>query len=1011
MTVTWSLALILSFLAGCGGEEQPPEPAKPIDAVQEPAEVKPEEKRPAPEAGFTVQGETPEWLKASSLGEHAAAVEALVARVVAGEGDAVTLAALLYEARAAGRARQAADALAGATAKAGAEADFHEVAGLLAAAAGGSARPAVEALLGIDRERGAALAVMCGVAAPAGDATDGPALLLAAAGGKGDAAALGVATFNHWRARLAQAQVLRGPEAAKADVLLAELASEGPAQARYEVSMMLAEGSAPSPDRAGHALSAASAAVEAGLPGQAADAVAVAARLHVASASRAEVLASFDAVRDALAGRGFGAAAARVAVSTAWLAATVGEVQRAWDLATATAEWLEGAGLPTADAAWAQADAAWRLRRADFMATAATRAGDRRPWVESARRVLVGDARSAVEGLPRPSADHGLWLCDATLEGALATNRDVGPATRCLREAADELGHLPTRVGVLLRLVEVDGASASAARDELGRMAEGLGAAGAPLSAELAARAWLDGRSPTPPTAAFGTQTAAWTAILTGALPEPVEGEHPLIPWARGRSLVAAGRRGEGIDAWVAAVRALPRLPLTTTTVLYGDAGPRSVTSDLALLAGTDSASALGALAIHDWWNGRLSLEMGLAAGDSPQHALALDERVAFNAARARLDAATLRWLAGLGDEPLAEREAMQQALAKALATPAFSRALPAPSPDWAAVIAALGHTAVFSYRLDPAGGGEAVVVTASAGRVVPLEDTAELQAQVRQFVAQVSGGGPTSPQIGDKLRRQLVDVFQEEITGLGQYLFVPGALWGLPFGALPEQQDGLRHLADIRHIAYTTSLGDLWLEPAEVRPLKYANDFLGLAPFPPDQPDATAATRVPTEVETAMPLYGGGRRVGKVGVEATEAAFLEKAAESRVIHLSDFRVGDGGSIQLADGELTLAEIRGQQLTARLVVLSGDVAGPVAWRQAQAFKAAGAETVVVGSYLLPMTARNKFVATLHEAAVQDTSILAASFDGRRSIITGGYELGEKRTDPSWWSPYMVMMRP
>ena len=143
------------------------------------------------------------------------------------------------------------------------------------------------------------------------------------------------------------------------------------------------------------------------------------------------------------------------------------------------------------------------------------------------------------------------------------------------------------------------------------------------------------------------------------------------------------------------------------------------------------------------------------------------------------------------------------------------ARALPAPLADYPKLRDDMKGLAIFSMRLEP-GGGELVVLTQDKGRVVRIADTKSVLRAGEQLVAalragEASGGAKVTPKLGDSLRRQLIDPFLDDLIGVGRYLIVAdGPLRELSLAGLPEQQQGLRFLADVRTVTQAMTVAEL---------------------------------------------------------------------------------------------------------------------------------------------------------------------------------------------------------
>ncbi len=454
--------------------------------------------------------------------------------------------------------------------------------------------------------------------------------------------------------------------------------------------------------------------------------------------------------------------------------------------------------------------------------------------------------------------------------------------------------------------------------------------------------------------------------------------------------------------------------PWTPVTVQDGRRGP-DFDQDAALLVGHGHQSAAFALlAAHDWWHASSSIQSAFELGDDPSVALPADQRIAYNDAHARVRAQQLRWLAGVGDAPSADLEALVAADASALKDPGFARALAPAAPDYAEVQAGLKGLAIVSYRLGPKN-GEGVVITAdgtAARSLTKVPEVHQAAARLAEALRAAKGGssGDAVATEGNTLRVQLVEPFSEDLTGVGRYLVLADAeLWELSMSVLPEQQTGRRYLADIRTISYANSTGDAWREPGKPAG-RYLPEYLGISKLSSEDSRSDDGTPQPTETENTGRHFDAALRTIVDGGESTDTLFLEKTPNARFIHLSEVGVGDRAAIVLGGGEVQLYQIRELDLTGRAVTINSAVDPAVGRRWAQAFRAAGCETVITTTWDTPASTRSKYVYSFYESLIQHGS-------PSRALLQARQVLREEQTvrgvggDPSWWGGYLVHGQP
>ncbi len=1026
MRQLFPLSLLLLLCACDGGEEAA---VAPVEEVKPQPQVQP---KPKEDAATKLKKQVDAATGLADAGRHGEAVAALEALLEKKADDAGWWRLLGQEAILAGEAAALLDRLDADTAIGGQGASHQRLRAQLALASDrpADALAAAKTLRKTDDEEGAALWVAAwqGLAADQRPELDpaaldptrtGDALVLAATGAKSKRKTLlKDQAPTHPHARLLRARLLE--EVGERDLVagvFADLLGDPDLALRQTAALATATAADDPAVAASHYATAARAATEAHNGAAAGQALGLAVDHYLQSLRPSEALAlatELHAPR-AAAKDTAGGAATGLAVATAALAS--GELQTALSHARAAS-----LGFAEADdtanasaAAWVQAEAAWHLGLGEELADAATRAGDHKAVADALGQVLAGQASEAVDALSKSGLTgvHGVQVLLAAARAASYSSGDtVGLASRAVR-AADAADHLPSRIEARLALenyalAKGSGRTASTARTELGRIAAGLENSAA-LASEVAARAIRAGGSGSFPEGA-PADSAAWTALAGGDVPAATEGENPILGWARARAAAAAGDSAAAYEGYRAAVAASPRHlqgPWTPVSILDGGAGA-GTDKDMAKLNGrSDLMSGLSALAVHDDWRSRDDVHTAFAVGDDPSLALETDARMALNEAHRRRAVQTLLWLSGAADAPADATKSLLELEKKALETQGFSRALPLPPADYLAVQESLRHLAIISYRLGGAT-GDAVVVTSSGARVVKLRDVNGIRKNALALRAGLTsgtalGGGRTSPLPGDALRASLVDIFQQDLLGIGRYLVLPdGPLWGFSFNVFPEQKKGLRFLADIRSIGNSSTVAQAFKEQ-ERPPLTYNPDFLGIAPFPP-KPPATGGLMLPTEIANAGRLFGSGLREVLERDKATTAAFREKGGTARFLHLSDVGMGDGAGLGFIDGIVPLHEVRGMDLVSQAAILSSSSSPEVMRRRGQALQSAGARAVLMTSWLVPETVRGKYLYTFYEAGNRDRPPSRAMVEAREAIQKNPED---PNFDPSFWGQFIL----
>jgi len=187
-------------------------------------------------------------------------------------------------------------------------------------------------------------------------------------------------------------------------------------------------------------------------------------------------------------------------------------------------------------------------------------------------------------------------------------------------------------------------------------------------------------------------------------------------------------------------------------------------------------------------------------------------------------------------------------------------------------------------------------------------------------------------------LRRWLVDPLEPMLPARADRVVVivpQGALTSLPFAALP---DAAGHVLAERHtLAFVPSASVFRYTRAKLRnAAAIAHAAMLVVADPSPLPDDSGLARLPgarREAAGIAATFGGANAQQLVGPNATEAAFKSAAPRFDVLHVaahslisrdrparSSIALAPGGD---EDGYLTLPEIFGLKLRARLVVLSG----------------------------------------------------------------------------------------
>jgi hypothetical protein len=665
-----------------------------------------------------------------------------------------------------------------------------------------------------------------------------------------------------------------------------------------------------------------------------------------------------------------------------------------------------------AEAAWFEGVAAYRIADAAGVKAAALAAnGPRQRVLQALERLSSGDVAGAVAAMP----DQGLDDADAAIAYMALGTADRERALSWLEKASTAAAATGDRALLLEANLALEGVARGAGLSRAAGVREQLrqltpeGKAGGALRAEVTARALLDhhkggslGNSSD--TALVGV----WSALVKHS-PPPAVGGDPLAAgvhaWAEARAKAAEGKPGDGYAAALALLPLHRQGPLSLGTVLDGSQGI-PVESDLAMLEDMPGDGALtAALAAHemghrlDALGSDLAQARDLTAGLEDAARRSLLERAARARASMRLH------MLGAVPYPSKDIKSFVEAEAAAASNRAFRRLLPTPGTTVAEFRADNRGSALLSYRV--AGGKvHGLVITPDGGELRNLGSSRqilELADQHHQtLVAASISGEKTDHRAGDRLRYLLIDPFAKSLSGVGRYLIVaPESLLKFSFATFPEQSSGLRWLADIRNMTAAPSLRAL--TPMDLdEELSFAPNYLGIA-------SPAAGALVPRDMRSAARQFGEFQVVVS-GEASTKAAFQEHGARARFIHISQVEPAPDGGFVLADGALSLAEIRATAMLAEIVIITSEADGDVQQHRARAFMDAGVERVIFTSWPLGEVALDRLVDAFFTEMGRERPAPRAMSDARMSLSRSGIS-GEEMDDPGLWGAVTMFGRP
>ena len=277
----------------------------------------------------------------------------------------------------------------------------------------------------------------------------------------------------------------------------------------------------------------------------------------------------------------------------------------------------------------------------------------------------------------------------------------------------------------------------------------------------------------------------------------------------------------------------------------------------------------------------------------------------------------------------------------------------------------------------------------------------------------------------GDALRESLIFPMKEELSGIGNYLFiVPSEFTAFGFQTLPEQKDGLRFLADTRKITFATSLDAAW--SASNTYTDYELEMFAMSRSgtegtwmssvtDKDKMTILANQEFSTEIGSVKIHYSGNLAKVLTGAEATIDSFLKNAPKARYIYMSEIPTGPNGGFMLADGELTLSQIASLSMQNMLVFISPDKNPSVQAARVEAFMQGGSQAVVVQSWALPTNDLYKQLDNTFIALKRNDQLLVALDKTRKKYVADINEkmksMDDYKNNPASWGAWTVFGQP
>lgn len=589
--------------------------------------------------------------------------------------------------------------------------------------------------------------------------------------------------------------------------------------------------------------------------------------------------------------------------------------------------------------------------------------------VQAAATGLPGDEVRAVRALLGAMNGEAVFLPSPGLSGDKAALEALLGAPYLADPVAAYAGAAREAVGADLKLWAALAASRApgvATADSAGQ-----------LRAEDQVRGWLAHGPGGPLVDSSHPASAAWTTALSGS---PVPAGAGVASVGRFRQSLASRDGSAASTALVESAAIIPPWRSGPLAPILALEGP--VAGDI--LQEADFVGQLAdpiptAVALHGWSHRSESARRLWTHGASALPAqLPVERRLALFDAAARLRAGELGWARGVAPWP-AEAEKALAELAKApdLAVPPLLTA--------SGLRDRISRSAVLSVIRTPSG-NQLLVVTDEKGKLVQISES--IVADISTFREALSRSVNNVAE-GDRIRGELLDPVMDVLTGIGGYTLVgPGPVADAPIPQLPEQADGLRFLASIRHVTRVADFESL-VPPARVTQ-EYALSAFALCSSSEEAelvrrhwPDATV----------------------EVGADATVASWKANAGKARYLVVGAFAAAPGGGFLLPGGEtLTLGTVSNTLVYATNIAILGAADSDASLARASAFRGAGGGEVLATVWEPGATFREVLLSAFFEG-INKRKGSSRAFDEAR---TQAIKLApEGSADPGHWGGYLL----
>jgi hypothetical protein len=323
-----------------------------------------------------------------------------------------------------------------------------------------------------------------------------------------------------------------------------------------------------------------------------------------------------------------------------------------------------------------------------------------------------------------------------------------------------------------------------------------------------------------------------------------------------------------------------------------------------------------------------------------------------------------------------------------------------------------------------------AIALSPSAAAIRKIGKTKEIQSLLLQHQrllekarddVSVYKAHSTNHLVGDKLRRLLLDQFSKETYGYARYMLIaPEALLETSLSTLPDQQQGLRFIGELRTITVSSGLSEVMRASSEFGTFTPMILAYGAPESKGEGEDEQLAIKS-TAIQVVMQSFRSDTYKVFLGDKAEVETYSLHAPRSRYLFFSEVDPSPDGGFELADGTLTLSQIHQTPLTAQVVFISAGVSSSVQIKRAEAFLNAGARVVVCLMWSLPEQTERLMMDKLFESLNRDDPLTLAVSKAREAYLKqssrasklggNGVDKSDFVSNPGIWGTFQLFGTP